>query len=72
MKLVTLSSAFYRKHIGHSEILENKNGRPYVVLLVKTKKRTFAIPSRTNGRFGKTLRASQKPVIISLYRGAGL
>lgn len=72
MKLVTLSSAFYRKHIGHSEILENKNGRPYVVLLVKTKKRTFAIPFRTNGRFGKTLRASQKPVIISLYRGAGL
>ena len=53
MKLVTLSSAFYRKYIGHSEILENKNGRPYVVLLVKTKKRTFAIPFRTNGRFGK-------------------
>lgn len=53
MKLFTLSSTFYSKHLGHSEILENKNGRPYVVLLVKTNKRTFAIPFRTNGRFGK-------------------
>lgn len=69
MKLVTLSSAFYGKHLGHSEILENKNGRPYVVLLVKAKKRTFAIPFRTNGRFGKN--SPNKPKTCYYFSSSG-
>ncbi len=69
MKLVTLSSAFYGKHLEHSEILENKNGRPYVVLLVKAKKRTFAIPFRTSGRFGKN--SPNKPKTCYYFSSSG-
>lgn len=69
MKIVTLSPAFYEKHVGHSEILENKDGRPYVVLLVKSKNHTFAIPFRTNGWFGKN--SPNKPKTCYYFSSSG-
>lgn len=46
-----LSAEFYRDYdsTGYPEI-ENKQNRPYMVLVVKIEKNTFALPLRTNIR----------------------
>lgn len=48
-RLNYLSEEFYVKYncIDYPEI-ENKNNRPYMVVLVKIKNNTFAVPFRTN------------------------
>lgn len=48
-KLNYLSSEFFQKYnsIDYPEI-ENKNNRPYMVILVNIENNTFAIPFRTN------------------------
>ena len=48
-KLNYLSSAFFEKYNANEyPEIENKSNRPYMVVLVKIKSNTFAIPFRTN------------------------
>lgn len=48
-KLQYLSSTFYEDYNSNCyPEIENKNNRPYIVILIKIKNNTFAIPFRTN------------------------
>ena len=47
-QIVILSQTFYEKNKNNTEILFNKNGRPYLKILIKFGEFTFAIPLRSN------------------------
>lgn len=48
IKTVVQKKDFYEKHKEHKEILSDKDGRPYLTLVVECKDKMFAIPFRTN------------------------
>jgi len=48
IKTVVLTKDFYERHKDHKEILSNKDGRPYLTLVIEHKDKMFAIPFRTN------------------------
>lgn len=48
IKTVILSKTFYETHKEHKEILANKNGRPYLTLIIECKDKLFAVPFRSN------------------------
>ena len=48
VKTVVLKKDFYEKHKEHREILSDKDGRPYLTLVIECKDKMFAIPFRTN------------------------
>ena len=45
---VILKKTFYDQHVEHKEILANKDGRPYLSLIIEYNDKIFAIPFRTN------------------------
>lgn len=47
-KTVILNASFYKRHNKDKEILSNKDGRPYLSLVLELNGKTFAIPFRTN------------------------
>lgn len=45
---VILKKIFFDQHLNHKEILSNKEGRPYLSLIIECNDKIFAIPFRTN------------------------
>lgn len=47
-KTVILKNDFFEAHKNHSEILKNKERRPYLTLVIQCNDKLFAIPFRSN------------------------
>ena len=69
MEIITLNQTFYERHSEHSEILHNKDGRPYLALIIQSEEYTFAIPFRTSGHQSKN--SPKKPKLGYFFSSSG-